>query len=272
MSSPAARPRSDRRRRAVPAGAQVSFDDVVRGITTPPRRPRRRRRGRPPLQHRNSVKRCRRPRFARTTVHHVSLRTVDTLPRLRTHAGLEVLERALTGARDHTRVTGFRVLHYALEGNHLHLIVEADDDTALSRGMKGLAIRLARGWNKAFARRGRVFADRYHARPVTSPTQMRNTLRYVLFNHVSHSIRDWRANPGQLRQRLRFFEPDRWSSGRWHPTKSGVWVIDGSPPPAGSPLSAPKTWLAREGWLRAGGPIDPAELLDRRTPRPPRAR
>ena len=105
------------------------------------------------MQHRNSVKRCRRPRFARTTVHHVSLRTVDTLPRLRTHAGREVLERALTGARDHTRVTGFRVLHYALEGNHLHLIVEADDDTALSRGMKGLAIRLARGWNKAFARR-----------------------------------------------------------------------------------------------------------------------
>ena len=36
-----------------------------------------------------------------------------------------MLERALTGARDHTRVTGFRVLHYALEGNHLHLIVEA---------------------------------------------------------------------------------------------------------------------------------------------------
>ncbi|MBP6839774.1 MAG: hypothetical protein KA190_20920, partial [Kofleriaceae bacterium] len=75
--------------------------------------------------------------------------------------------------------------------------------------MKGLAIRLARGWNKAFARHGRVFADRYHARPVTSPTQMRNTLRYVLFNHVSHSIRDWQANRGQLRQRLRFFEPDR---------------------------------------------------------------
>ena len=181
-------------------------------------------------------------------------------------AAVREAERALIGARDHTRVTGFRVLHYALEGNHLHLIVEADDDTALSRGMKGLAIRLARGWNKAFARRGRVFADRYHARPVTSPTQMRNTLRYVLFNHVSHSVRDWQANRGQLRQRLRFFEPDRWSSGRWHPTKSGVWVIDGSPPPAGSPLSAPKTWLAREGWLRAGGPIDPAELLDRRTP------
>ncbi|MBP9204699.1 MAG: transposase [Kofleriaceae bacterium] len=266
MFSPAARPRSDRRRRAVPAGAQVSFDDLVRGITTPPRRPRRRRRGRPPLQHRNSVKRCRRPRFARTTVHHVSLRTVDTLPRLRTRAGLEVLERALTGARDHTRVTGFRVLHYALEGNHLHLIVEADDDTALSRGMKGLAIRLARGWNKAFARRGRVFADRYHARPVTSPTQMRNTLRYVLFNHVSHSIRDWQANRGQLRQRLRFFEPDRWSSGRW--------FDNGQSPPLGGarPVSGPTTWLAREGWLRAGGPIDPAELLDRRPPRPPRAR
>ncbi|MBP6633122.1 MAG: transposase [Kofleriaceae bacterium] len=262
-------PRSDRRRRALLPGAQVSFDDIFSGITTPPKRPRRPRRGRPPLPRRKLIMRCKRPRFARTTVHHVSLRTVDTLPNLRCRGGREVLERALLGARDHTRVTGFRVLHYALEGNHLHLIIEAEDQTALSRGMQGLSIRLARGWNKAFGRRGRVFADRYHARPVTSPTQMRNTLRYVLLNHVSHSIRDWRANPGQLRQRLRFFEPDRWSSG--HPAKSGVWVIDGSPPPAGSPVSPATTWLAREGWLRAGGPIDPAELLERR-PHAARAR
>ncbi len=262
MQSPASRRRSDRRRRALPPEAQVSFDDVVHGITKAPRQPRRPKRGRPPLEHRKTIKRCGRPRFARTTVHHVTLRTVDTLPNLRCRHGLEVLERALEGARDRSRVSAsFRVLHFSLEGNHLHLIVEAEDHTSLSRGIQGLTIRLARGWNKAFGRRGRVFSDRYHARPVTSPTQMRNTLRYVLLNHVSHSIRDWQANPGQLRRRLRFFEPDRWSSG--HPAKSGVWVIDGSPPPAGSPLSAPKTWLAREGWLRAGGPIDPAELLDR---------
>ena len=122
------------------------------------------------MQHRNSVKRCRRPRFARTTVHHVSLRTVDTLPRLRTRAGLEVLERALTGARDHTRVTGFRVLHYALEGNHLHLIIEAEDQTALSRGMQGLSIRLARGWNKAcWGSRSTLLSRRTHAFLSTTP-------------------------------------------------------------------------------------------------------
>ncbi len=253
-------PGSDRRRRALPPGTQVTFNDLFSGITTAPKRPRRPRRGRPPLARRKLIVRCKRPRFARTTVHHVSLRTVDTLPNLRCRGGREVLERALRGARDHSRVSGFSVLHYALEGNHLHLIIEAEDQTALSRGMQGLSIRLARGWNKAFGRRGRVFVDRYHARPVTSPTQMRNTLRYVLLNHVSHSIRDWRANPGQLRQRLRFFEPDRWSSGRWvHPAKPGVWIIDGTPPSGGAPVSPPGTWLARRGRWPKARRTDPAE-------------
>ncbi len=267
MCPASSRLRSDRRRRVLPPAAQVSFDDVVRNITKAPRQPRRPKRGRPPLERRKTIKRCARPRFARITVHHVTLRTIDALPNLRCRHGLEVLERALEGARDRSRVSAtFRVLHFSLEGNHLHLIVEAEDHTALSRGMQGMSIRLARGWNKAFGRRGRVFADRYHARPVTSPMQMRNTLRYVLLNHVSHSIRDWQANPGQLRRRLRFFEPDRWSSGRWFDGfRYGNRDTDMPPPEGGGmPVSPPGTWLAREGWLRAGGPIDPAELLARR--------
>jgi len=29
---------------------------------------------------------------------------------------------------------GFRLVHYSIQGNHLHLIVEAQDEKALARG------------------------------------------------------------------------------------------------------------------------------------------
>jgi REP element-mobilizing transposase RayT len=62
--------------------------------------------------------------------------------------------------------TSFRVLQFTVQNDHLHLIVEADHGKALSGGVRGLAIRLARAVNRVLTRRGRVFADRYHARAI----------------------------------------------------------------------------------------------------------
>src|SRR5262249_48845284 len=59
---------------------------------------------------------------------------------------------------------GFRLVHYSVQGNHVHLLVEAEDERALSRGMNGLGVRMARGLNRVMGRTGKVLADRYHAR------------------------------------------------------------------------------------------------------------
>jgi REP element-mobilizing transposase RayT len=54
----------------------------------------------------------------------------------------------------------FRVVHHSVQANHLHLLVEAEDKHALSSGMRGLVIRIARRVNQLFFRRGRFWADR----------------------------------------------------------------------------------------------------------------
>ena len=59
---------------------------------------------------------------------------------------------------------GFRLVHYSVQREHLHLMVEAEDARALSRGMQGLCVRVAKALNKLWGRRGRVFDDRYFAR------------------------------------------------------------------------------------------------------------
>jgi hypothetical protein len=148
----------------------------------------------------------------------------------------------------------FRVVHFTLLGDHLHFLLEADDNEALSRGMQGLTVRLAKTLNRMMGRRGAVFADRYHAHVLRTPTEVRNALAYVLLNHQSHMLRiGARASGGRC---------DRFSSAA---TFDG-WS-DGPPPAKRTVTSPPRSWLLRTGWRRRGllsrdeAPAVPATLV-----------
>ena len=90
-----------------------------------------------------------------------------------------------------------RMVHFSVQGNHIHLIVEADDKKCLSRGLQGLNVRIARAVNRALGRKGNVFADRYHARILKTPTEVRNAVRYVLNNLRKHrpETHPWYIDP-----------------------------------------------------------------------------
>ncbi|HEY1553002.1 MAG TPA: transposase [Kofleriaceae bacterium] len=140
----------------------------------------------------------------------------------------------------------FRVIEFNVLSNHVHLICEADDAMALARGVQGLAIRLARRLNTALKRKGKFFGPRYHAVALRSPAQVRNTLRYVLLNRKHHASADKRFFAGWI---------DPYSSGAWFrgwtaPIRVNAVIRDLVP--LESPTRAPRTWLLRVGWRRAG--------------------
>nr|WP_232288328.1 transposase [Anaeromyxobacter sp. K] len=172
---------------------------------------------------------------------------------LRSQRAFRVVEAALEAATGTATATGFRVVHFSLQGNHLHLLVEADGQRALSSGMQGLCIRLAKGLNRMMGRRGKVFADRYHARVLGTPSEVRNALAYVLLNHRSHLARLGKpAGRGGV---------DRFSSGRWF----DGWRGGGPAVPEGARrvTAAARTWLLRTGWRRGstGSPRGAGGLL-----------
>jgi len=144
-------------------------------LKTPPRKrkkrpgPKRDPRKRDP-EHRT------RPAHAQREPVHVVLRVLDDVPRLRGFEGY----RAIRGALARIGMEGFRAVHTSIQQSHLHFIVEADDKRALSRGMQGLAISIAKRINLITKRRGKVFAFRYHATAIRTPTQARRALNYVL--------------------------------------------------------------------------------------------
>jgi REP element-mobilizing transposase RayT len=148
---------------------------------------------------------------------------------LRTDKRFRRIQRAFRFGHDRF---GMRMAEFAVLGNHIHLILEARDKEALSRGMQGLAIRLARGVNRASQRRGRVFAERYRARILRTPAETRHAVTYVRRNWESHQARQ-----------------GRWSDPWWvdpYSSMSGeaLWYVD-ERADASLVVAAPRTWLLR---------------------------
>jgi hypothetical protein len=144
-----------------------------------------------------------------------------------------VVARAIT--RGSLRA-GFRLVHFSVQSNHIHLLVEADDARSLASGIKGFEIRVAHGVNRILRRRGRVFADRYHARPLKTPREMCNALAYVVLNGAHHG-HTWGIDP--------FSSARCFSIWRW---ESMVTLL----PRHEVSVAWPQTWLLDRGWTRHG--------------------
>ncbi len=163
---------------------------------------------------------------------HVTLRALPGLPSFRSARLFPAIQHAIRLASHE----GFALVEFSVQSNHLHLIVEAKDREALSSGMRGLAIRVARAVNRVLERRGRVWADRYHARPLTTPREARAALVYVLMNHRKHE-----GAGGPV---------DRCSSAPWF--RGWQALPQRLPAVSTPPAVTARTWLLQVGWRRHG--------------------
>jgi len=210
---------------------------------------------------------------ARITKHHpglVTLRLRAGLPSLRESAvrALVELARVKSGRAE------FRVVHVSIQTNHLHLVVEADHNAALTRGMRSFLACLVQRLNRMWRRKGPVFADRYHLHVVKQPLEMRRGLVYVLNNARKHGC--WSAKrPDPLSSGESFtgwLEPrESWARGRsaqsssppkprrrpgvnsiaWFELANG-WTPAQREEARLRALLAGRSWLLREGWRRHG--------------------
>ena len=132
--------------------------------------------GRKPNGERAGVSHLKRPQFARPLPAHVTMRMARHVYNLRRRRAFSVVGRAITKAADRF---GMRIVRFSVQGNHIHLVVEAAETDALSRAMQGFSIRVAKGLNAIMKKQGRVLADRYHARVLRTPTEVRRAVVYV---------------------------------------------------------------------------------------------
>ena len=206
------------------------------------------------------------------------MRARRDVPPLRSQLVRNLVRDVLKAQANRSYASEFQVVHFSIQRDHLHLIVEArrptqaddgaraagalserakqerpnEEREALRRGISGLAISFARKLNRRLGRRGKVWADRHHRRDLESPTAVRNTILYVLQNWLRHGMKTFGVgvvDPYSTALRFR-----GWADAHATIIETEPW-----------PDPAPRTWLLRDGWTRAGGPL-------RTTDVPPAAR
>ena len=186
--------------------------------------------GRPRTRAERGVPHVLRPAHSPHHPMHVTLRGRRGLPSLRLGLFGAVRDAIAKASKD-----AFRVIHFSVQRDHVHLIVEGADRARVIRGIQGLVIRVALAVNRAAQRRGSVWDDRYHARELRSPREVRNAIAYVLLNWKKHT-------------REASVTIDGCSSGAWF----DGWRDAVPSTTEASPVVAAHTWLVRVGWRRHG--------------------
>ena len=176
---------------------------------------------------------------------HVTLKLRAELHSLRTKERVQVIRTAFVAA---CHGDGFRIIDWSIQRTHIHLVLEADSNAQLSRGVQGFCIRVARALNKLAGRTGTVFSDRYFVHVLRTPAEVRCARAYALNNYRRHAA--------QAGRRL----------GRGWVDPCSSWAFfDGwrdlprnldpaaAKERAGPVIAAqPKSWLVRVGWRRRG--------------------
>jgi REP element-mobilizing transposase RayT len=179
---------------------------------------------------------------------HVTLRIRKGIPSLRRQSMERIVKRALVMQREALDDRGakhFQVVHFTIQADHLHLIVEAPDKRGLARGVAGLEIRIARHLNRLLGRKGRLWKERYHRHDLRTPAETRNALRYVLMNTQKHYRVIGDRN---------FADPYSSAASFDGFTRAPATFADATP----WARVRPRTWLLGVGWRRRGL-LDPAE-------------
>jgi REP element-mobilizing transposase RayT len=216
--------------------------------------------GRKPKGEKAGVPHRTRPTIPSGCPVHVTNTLLPDLPNLRKRTIYRKLYPVFCEVNQRWR-GAFRIVHYSVQRNHIHLVCEVHGRRNLSRAMQSFKIRMVNVINTYLGREsGTVFADRYHERILRRPTHARNALAYVLLNGRRHG--EDRGHP----------RPERWidpfSSARYF----DGWresIESGAGPPAmdeEAPVRPPRSWLLKAGWRRGRGGL--ISILETPGPKP----
>ncbi|MFA6238606.1 MAG: transposase [Bacteriovorax sp.] len=137
--------------------------------------------GRPAI-HDRGIRHVARDEIKRRTPLHLTIKINKEKSGLRNKSIIKALHSSIKKAR----LIGLRVIHYTLEYDHVHLLIETESNVLLGKGMQSFGISFSKGINKIKGLKGQVFKTRYHFRKLKTPAEIKNAINYILGNSVKH--------------------------------------------------------------------------------------
>ncbi len=137
--------------------------------------------GRPAI-HDPGIRHTKRLRLKKPSSLHLTIKVRENKADIQNKRILKALHHAIKRAR----LKGLKIVHYTLEYNHVHLLVESVDNKILHSGMQAFGITIAKAINKIKRVKGSVYKNRYHLRLINSARQLKNVLNYIFENGIKH--------------------------------------------------------------------------------------
>ena len=177
----------------------------------------------------------------------ITLKLISGLPSIRTPMIMCALARAVRLARRF----GLKVVHFSVQSNHIHLIVEAASKGTLTRGMRSLTTSLVKAVHRfiGFGFCGRVLKGRYHAHVLKTPTEVKRAIHYVVFNLAKHKNCAPFVDPFSSVFGLNRIESFL-GSGEAEKISREILRRPSCYATIGDSISEPATYLLRAGWLK----------------------
>ena len=89
--------------------------------------------------------------------------------------------------KKYSHLYGVRVLGYCLMTNHVHLILQPDNEKSMAKALREVHGRYAQYRNAIEANTGHLWQNRYYSCPL-EPTRLSSVLRYVELNPVRANL------------------------------------------------------------------------------------
>jgi len=146
--------------------------------------------GRPALWDKG-IRHTLRPRLKKASSLHLTIKVKKIKAEIKNKAVLNLLKRAISNARKQ----GLIIIHYTLEYDHINLLIEADNNSTLAKGMQSLGVTLSKGINRLKKLKGAVYKHRYHFRQISSPSELKKVMSYIFNNGLKHKSARSLVNP-----------------------------------------------------------------------------
>jgi REP element-mobilizing transposase RayT len=128
-----------------------------------------------------------RPEIPRARPVHVTIKSnKNIIPNLRSKVFYKEIRQGMKRAR----ILGIRIIHFSVQRDHVHMLIEAENKKQLGESMRALSISLSKRFSFTLKKKVKALKNRYHLHILKSLQEIKNATNYILHNGQKHGITD----------------------------------------------------------------------------------
>jgi REP element-mobilizing transposase RayT len=100
----------------------------------------------------------------------------------------KILYKEIRASFKRARLLGIRIIHFSVQRDHIHFLIEAQNKTQLGQSMRVLSISLTKRLSQVLKKKIKALKTRYHLHILESLKEINNVANYIKNNGQKHRV------------------------------------------------------------------------------------